>query len=255
MYIRLFLTTFFIVTSVALYADCDNGGMSIFPQGNNIKSNTVFVLNGYAESQHIILELNRKFNIYLQTGNEKIKLDILEMHVGEFKLTQTVLKPAKELTIGSEYILHIDNLPGDEIFKRLNLTNGNYEEPRFYVSAEQDTKMPILKSIPKIIEKRFVQYGCGPEKYVIFDFPIQDESELIVKTTVKNTKSGKESIFYIEPDAGKLKVGHGMCSGAFKFIFSSDYEVEFSIMDASGNLTAWTGKRIKFARPTNIEFE
>ena len=42
-----------------------------------------------------------------------------------------------------------------------------------------------------------------------------------------------------------------MCSGAFDFEENSNnYEVEFSFMDASGNLTSWTGERIKFTKPT-----
>ncbi len=42
-----------------------------------------------------------------------------------------------------------------------------------------------------------------------------------------------------------------MCSGAFDFEEGDNYEIEFSIIDASGNLTAWTGDRIKFTKPTD----
>lgn len=38
-----------------------------------------------------------------------------------------------------------------------------------------------------------------------------------------------------------------MCSGAFKFADGNEFEVAFSFMDASGNLTA-SGERIKFTR-------
>jgi hypothetical protein len=41
-----------------------------------------------------------------------------------------------------------------------------------------------------------------------------------------------------------------MCSGAFEYDESNDYEIEFSFMDASGNVKNWTGDRIKFTRPT-----
>lgn len=43
----------------------------------------------------------------------------------------------------------------------------------------------------------------------------------------------------IKPDRDKIKVGRGMCSGAFDFDGSTE-----------GNLTVWTGKRIRFAKPT-----
>jgi hypothetical protein len=63
-------------------------------------------------------------------------------------------------------------------------------------------------------------------------------------------ESGNETSYYVEPVKGNLNIGHGMCSGAFNFDEGDDYEIEFSIMDESGNMTAWTGDRIKFTKPT-----
>ncbi len=77
---------------------------------------------------------------------------------------------------------------------------------------------------------------------------------MLIKTTVKNLKTGKETTYYIQPEEGKINVGHDMCSGAFDFDDSENYEVGFSFMDASGNLTEWTGDRIKFTKPTPDSF-
>jgi hypothetical protein len=84
---------------------------------------------------------------------------------------------------------------------------------------------------------------------VDFDFPIRDSSEVAIQTTVKNIKSGVETTYYIMPQNNQILVGHGMCSGAFTFDESNDYEVEFSFMDSSGNITSWVGDRIKFTKP------
>ena len=90
---------------------------------------------------------------------------------------------------------------------------------------------------------------------VNFDFPIKDSSEVIIKTTVKNIKSGIKTTYYIAPQNNQIGVGHGMCSGAFTYDDNPDYEVEFTFMDASGNTTTWTGERIQFTKPTDEHWD
>jgi hypothetical protein len=118
------------------------------------------------------------------------------------------------------------------------------------VVEEIDNEKPKLSEKPKELKKTLVYYGCEPSIHVVFSNPAKDNSDVIVKTTVKNSKTGKETTYYIEPEEDKIKVGHGMCSGAFVFDDSKHYEVEFSFMDSAGNLTSWIGDRIMFTKPT-----
>ncbi|MES2616707.1 MAG: hypothetical protein V4613_02450 [Bacteroidota bacterium] len=235
--------------SVSLLADCRGTGLWIFPSGPTIKQNSIFILDGYAESQGIILNLNKKNNIYLKNGNKKIKLNVIEICVGQFYLTQAVLKPEKELEVGLEYTMHIDSLPEYESFDKYNKITQKYEPVTYTVVAGRDTIKPILTGIPKELKKTLIHYGCGPSIHVVFSNPATDSSDLIVKTTVKNLKTGLETTYYISIGGDNVCVGHGMCSGAFDFDDSDNYEVEFSFMDSSGNLTPWTGDRIKFTKP------
>lgn len=236
--------------TATVYADCAGTGLWVFPSGPTIKKNSIFILDGYAESQNVILGLNKKHNIYLKSGNKKIKLLVTEICVGHFYLTQAVLKPETELEVGLVYTMYIDNLPEYESFNLYNKTTQKYEPVTYKVVAEKDIEKPQLTTRPKELKKTLVHYGCGPSIHVVFSNPVKDNSDIIVKTTVKDLKTGEETTYYIEPDGDIIKVGHGMCSGAFKFDDKSDnYEVEFSFMDASGNLTAWTGERIKFSKP------
>jgi len=237
--------------SASAFADCAGRGLWIFPSGQTIKQNSIFVLDGYAESQSIILGLNKKHNIYLKSGSKKIKLIVAEICVGQFYLTQALLKPESQLEAGLEYTMYIDSLPDYESFNKYNRTTHKYEPVRYKVVDEKDIEKPQLLTQPKELKKTLVQYGCGPSIHVVFSNPAKDNSDLLVKTTVKNLKTGKETTYYIEPIGDKIKVGHGMCSGAFDFEGSENYEVEFSFMDTSGNITPWTGKRIKFTKPTN----
>jgi hypothetical protein len=240
---------FGLYCSTSLYADCSGNGLYVFPSGNTIRQNSIFVLDAYAHSQSIIFELNKTHPIYLKSGSRRVKLIVKEICIGQFELTQAILTPEKKLEPGLEYELFIDKLPINERLKRYNNKTNQYEPIKFNVVAGIDTDTPVLLSTPKEINKSFVQFGCGPAISVDFNFPVKDSSEVIIKTTVKNLKSGVETTYYIKTENNEISVGHGMCSGAFKFDESNDYEIEFSFMDASGNLTTWKGERIKFTKP------
>jgi hypothetical protein len=239
-----------LLCSLKIYADCSVSALSVFPKEQTIKQNSIFMIEGYANSQQIILELNKKYTIYLKSGQKKIKLLVTETYVGQFLITQAILKPEKALDAGIEYTMYIDNLPKDETLNKYNTTTQKYEPVTYKVLAEKDTEKPLLTSKPKECKKSLIQYGCGPSIHVIFTNPAKDNSDLLVKTTVRNVKTNKTTTYYIEANGNQIEVGHNMCSGAFDFDEGNTYEVEFSFMDASGNLTAWTGERIKFTKPT-----
>lgn len=240
-----------VLRTISLYSDCSSSGLSVFPNGSTIKQNSIFILDGYGESQSVILNLNKKHNIYLKSGEKKIKLIVTEICVGQFYLTQAVLKPETQLEAGLEYTMNIDSLPIYQSFKRYNNTTNLYEPVTFKVLAMKDKVKPLLSSRPVVLKKTLEHFGCGPSIHVVFSNPAKDISELIVKTTVKNLKTGKETTYYIIPDGKKIEVGHGMCSGAFNFDEGNNYEVEFSFLDSCGNITKWSGKRIKFTKPTD----
>ena len=181
-------------------------------------------------------------------------------------MTQALLKPESELELGLEYTMVIDNLPEYDSLIRYNRMKQEFEPVSYKVFDAIDTINPKLSEEPKEIEKMLIHFGCGPSKYVVFSNPAEDMSEIIIKTTVKNLKTGKKTIYYVEPYDGKIRVGHGMCSGAFVFndekikvghgILPEDmhnndnYEVEFSFMDSSGNITSMETPPIEFTRPT-----
>jgi hypothetical protein len=232
------------------YADCTFTGFQVFPNGPTIRQNSIFVLEGYGDSQRVISGLNQTYSIYLKSGQKKIKLLVTEICVGQYQLTQAVLKPETALEAGRGYTLYIDDLPKNENVNPRQETAHRYDLATYMVIPETDLKKPELYGKPKELKKTLVHYGCGPSVHVVFSNPAKDKSDILVKTTVKSLKTGKQTTYYIKPEGNKIKVGHGMCSGAFDFDESQAYEVEFSFMDAAGNLTAWTDEPIKFTKPT-----
>jgi hypothetical protein len=245
------LTLFMCAFSILhLEATCAWNGLSAFPSGNTIRQNAVIVIDGYAASQEVVRELNKKYPVYLKSEKHNIRLVVKEILVGQYSLTQAVLLPERELTVGLEYTLVIDSLPEDDFLNRWNEELKKNEPVVYSVVAGIDSIKPIFSSRPKELKKSLVRMGCGPSIHVVFDCTILDSSACLVKATVRNEKSGKEASYYLKPNKGTISIGHGMCSGAFSFDECKNYEVEFSLMDVSGNVTSWTGNRIKFTKPT-----
>lgn len=229
-------------------ADCAGNGLSIFPHEKEIQKTSVFVLDGYAESQHVINGLNTKFPIYLKSGKERISLVVFEVQTGQFLVTQALLKPEKPLTPGKEYMLVIDNLPDYENLGTYNSKTQKYDVITYVVKDESDTEAPQWIKVPEEKGKSVQHFGCGPSIRIDFDLQIREQSAFLVKTTVRSVESGKETSYYVNAGKEGFAIGHGMCSGAFKFDEGKDYQARFTIMDASGNLSEET-EWVTFTKP------
>lgn len=244
------LTFLGILATIFAFSKCSNIGISVFPNNTEINKNSIFLIEGFASSQKIINSLNKEYRIYLQSGNQKITLNIVEINVGEFQLTQAILKPEYPLEIGKEYILKIDNLPKYEVVNKFNTYNFQSKPIIYKVTSNIDIEKPVIEKMPYEINKSYIEYGCGPESNVIFSFTVNDSSEMLIKTTVKNLRTNKQSTFYLIPEDNKVRVGYDMCSGAFKYDVNMVYEVDFDFLDSSGNITKSNNKGIKFTKPT-----
>ena len=226
--------------------------MEFWPASTTIYENSLFVIDGYHLSNKIIVQLNQKYPIYLTSGNLKVELKIKEITFGEAGLTQVVLLPVKEIIPGNEYQLNIDNIPSIDMpfINHWNPETEKYEFPTWKVIKGRDIQTPRWKIRPNEVKKTYVQYGCGPESYVYFNFQALDQSEILIRTSVTSLISNKTIICYLRPDKNEvLKVGRGMCGGAFSFEDGEKFEVTFDIMDASGNIAMWSGNKIEFTKP------
>lgn len=240
-----------LLTTVDGFSKCSSGGLDFWPSSQTINENSVFVIDGYATSQKIITGLGTTYKVYLKSDGQVVNLKVQETLVGQFSLTQAILRPETKLTTGTTYELIIDNLPEyQEVYRYNSSTNYKKEKVKWTVVAAQDTVAPAWAMTPKFTEGSYQMYGCGPAVNAFFSYSAIDNSEILIKTVVKNLSTGLETTYYLKPDSNTIAVGHSMCSGAFTFDNSDVFEVEFSLFDESGNITTWTGDKIKFKRPT-----
>jgi hypothetical protein len=233
-------------------ADCASSGIWCWPGRTTINRNSIFILTFYGVSQDIVSQIGKPHSIYLKSVKQNIPLIITEINKGEFGLTQVLLKPSSELTGGLEYEILIESLSRYEAIDKWNTETKKLEKARWIVSNTKDTENPKWVELPKLTDKTMVEYGCGPAKWVNFSFRFSDSSDILIKTTVKSLQTQTETTYYLENDGNKIKLGHGMCSGAFHFDKGDNYEVTFALMDQSGKCSIQSSKPVRFSKPLVI---
>lgn len=230
---KLLLLISLSLISVSLFADCGLNGIWVFPKGKEISKNSIFMIEGYAASQELIKSIGEKSIAYLQSENHTVKLAVENINRGGFRLTQAILKPQEALRVGEEYKLKIDKL--NNTISKVGSYQG--QKMKWIVKDRVDKNKPIWLSEmrPKLINKSYIAYGCGPAVFAHFQVKVNDNSETLIKTEVMDLKTKKSTVYYLTSREGKVDVGHGMCSGAFALAENGEYKVRFDLLDASGN--------------------
>jgi hypothetical protein len=251
-YTTLIILTLFISTFAS--AKCGSHGIYCL-SNNSLNKNGIIILEFYASSQSLIPDLNFKYPIYLKSSSGKVKLEIIETLTGEFNVTQIVLKPVSELKANETYTLLIDKLPKNERIPGRYKNHSNKWEPlRFRIKNLSDTNIPILIGTPVEEKKTLIYFGCGPATWVYFKILGQDQSEIFIRTTVKNLNNGNLTSYILPIENDLINIGHGMCSGPFHFDNSENFEITFQLYDESGNKSSLTNA-ISFRKPTVLTQE
>ncbi|MGH1338071.1 MAG: hypothetical protein ACRBFS_18260 [Aureispira sp.] len=238
---KLFYSLLFLFSSSQLLAECAGMGITLWPQGKTLAPNTILMIDGYAESQHIVNGLNGEHPIYLQSKEHKVLLEVLETLQGEFWITQAILKPKEALRVGQEYELVIENLP--DYHSPLKVWNSfvrAYTAPKWMIVQERETPPPSFRETPKESKKILKYYGCGPEHFVVFDYTLEQASECLIRTTVTHLATQTTTTYYLIPRKQAIYVGHNMCFGAFELENGADYQVSFSLVNATGQKSSTT---------------
>ena len=236
-----------LLTSAPAHADCASSAFRALPQGP-LPTNGQILIEGYALTQPAIVTIAKQFPV-LVGGGETVPLDVRAMHPGGFQLTQAVMAPSRPLKPNTRYELKLLH-PSDgqlEVY-----ADGKRRLASWTTAAGPDTKRPTWRSKPSFTGDRFTMFGCGPAVYVDFAVATQDDgAERFVLAEVTAMDGRREQVRYILPvDKGRVALGHGMCSGAFRFAGPGDYEVVLTPIDAAGNLAVQASAPIRVKAPT-----
>jgi len=78
--------------------------------------------------------------------------------------------------------------------------------------------------------------GCGPSANALFELKKNYTSETWFKTELMDLSDNSLQTYIITESTNFINVGHGMCSGPFKFGKSSTYQVRLTPMLCNGIL-------------------
>lgn len=256
--IKFIFNILFLFYTFTSFAKCSEGGFDIFPKQKSIKLNSLIIINDQGSFSSILPQITKKYKAFLISGNEKIELILIKINVG-YRMYQVILKPSKRLKPNKTYKLSVEGLDifnKDRLCKRYNYNLNKFEDIQWVAEKSTDEIEPMWLSKPTFNNKKAIEYGCGPEKFVNFKLDVSDNaSSCYINVKLKNKKTGLVSEFLIvDKERKELKIGHGMCSGEFEFINDSDYEAYIELYDICGNRNNET-VTLKFTSPKSTSFE
>lgn len=239
----------FLLFPVTLFADCSSSALYVMNLGTELPQNSIFLLEGYGTAQEVVLGLNSDYPAYLidEDGNT-VPLKVELTHVGMFELTQALLAPEDKLVAGKTYELRISNLP--EYAERSFHKSGEKwdQKPKWLIREGTDSRAPISLHAPIFRHSEFKSFGCGPAVNAIFDVEYEEEGEFFIEVELYNISGDTTHTYLLAAGARYLEVGHGMCSGAFRYLRGDKFEVRFRGVDYAGNRSAWSEK-LSFTNP------
>jgi hypothetical protein len=241
---KIFITTILLFTlSFNGFSECIDRYMSVWPQTKEIKQNSIFMIQGRGYND-LIKGLNTKYPIYLKTGDKIIKLKVIQICMGQsLSESQVILKPDEDLKENQKYVIVVEK------FFKVDNTIKNEVLGNWTVIKDKDLTSPKLIGTPNELKKWSKQYGCGSEVIVQFGCIVSDMSSCLVRTELKNIKTNVVSVYYLTPNNNIINVAHTMCGGSFLLDYNADYEITFSLMDASGNESIKKTNARKFKSP------
>ena len=109
------------------------------------------------------------------------------------------------------------------------------------VAASSSATPPSWTDTAKVVHQEQIEYGCGPGKTV--EVLAGTDSTLAF---VELTDAGKQRMAgYVKVDKGTLRIGHGMCSGAFPLVRGGSYIAQITLL-APERGTSSSSKTVAF---------
>ncbi|MFK7807267.1 MAG: hypothetical protein AB8F74_05625 [Saprospiraceae bacterium] len=251
---------FLFMLSHNLYASTDTDldcmdGINIYPTGEMIYQNSLIVLSnwGSGNTQSILMNLEVEYFAYLISADHEVKLNLEELRKTKERYFQAILRPDEELRPGRVYKIFIKNLNEAEqnrYFKKRNNKTYELEDIDWIVLYGNDLQSPTIQEEPELVEKTCKYYGCGAEKYAVFEYKIKDKSDVMVFAEVKEVETNITTSFFADiSNENKIYIGRWMCGGPIDYRNGKNYEIKFKVFDMSGNTSGRWSKTINYEHP------
>ncbi len=232
-----------LVCSEYAGAKCAYGGVYVeFPRPGQIAANSIFVID-YDRFNSAEEILRTEGNIYLFSEKDTVILEVIGSYETLNQYFQLVAKPKRALKVGQTYHIQVSGFGeyDTDVIDKLEFC--------WEVTASADFQPPRWVRSPLYRGNSVERPGCGPEKYAYFCSCISDSFQVAAIVQVKNITTGSMDEAIVVSRGGMFSIGHGMCGGPFRYYDSTNCEISFTLIDASGNRNADTLVPIQFASP------
>lgn len=240
--LALALAAVFIAPSVAK-AKCMAGNFTAWPPPDTpLTTRPMLLLEGFGNEQLPIAGLADGGSAQLVAKGHTVDLVVESIHQGDFGLTQAVVRPASALKPATRYTLELHTADGQPA--RTTMWHQGEPTPVRWTTAAADHKpaAPAWSGTAVVTGQSFRRLGCGPSSHIEVKLPAAGEAPLAVQVELQQLGGEGESKTYVLPvDGETLRLGHGMCSGAFRLTGADDrYRAELTLLDAAGNAVGET---------------
>ena len=223
-----------MLAPLALWAECGDGRIRVWPKSDHIAVDQVFTIEGDQSMQRIIRNLGQAYRPVLTNGSTTIDLKVIARYEGDMVQSEVVMKATLPLAIGSTYEFAVLGLPeGLKQPLRWNPDTQLGERIRWTVSPMKQALVTLLPE-PRETKKTLVPYGCGTAERVYLEVAPAYEPTGLVLATVIEKNSRRRTSYVLLVESGQLQLGHGMCSGEFTFTKGESYSVSFDVIGHDG---------------------
>lgn len=232
-----FLWSFFLGNEV--FADCASEFMMALPNKGKLHVGEVIILEGCGESQKVIRGLGTEHPVFLESSEHLVKLEVKDINLGMYEMSQAILVPTEHLEVGKLYHLRIDHLTDrqEKLLIQRNVDTFENEPILWFIEEDVDSEeIPIWKSKPVFIESNSHPTGCGPTMSSSFRLHLEPKRNFYVKVELKNLSDGTVNSYYIPvTETQFISIGHGMCYGPFSYKPKIEYQIRFNPLSIYGH--------------------
>jgi hypothetical protein len=209
----------------------------------------VFVVEGYMKDQ-ILVESVTSCELMLVSASERICLIPDRTYIGEFRVSQVILRPERPLTFGATYGLSIsENSPRASEWESSRYFNDPSDSLKWTADLAKDELAPEWLDDPEVVNVKVVEYGCGPAIGADIRVRAKDESPVMALATVVGREAESSRSYLLHVDEDVIFLGHGMCSGGFDLAPGAEYRATVTIIDVAGNIAESPPKEVEFTIP------
>lgn len=222
------------------HADCMAGSLSVWPPANAaIPAGGQVVLHAYGSERPRLGALHRG-DVVLVQGDRQIPLTPVGGHHGSFMDDQALFVPAEPPGPGS-WALHVEGAP----LTQWTRAAGQHTVAWTFERTEPAT--PHWTASPEVVDRSREHFGCGPGVDVAVLVPT--EGATWIETTLSPVGRDDAVTARVPIEAGRISIGHGMCSGLFELEQGTVYEATLVAIGPDGQRVHAENGPLRFEAP------